>query len=127
MPAEKFRSRGRRAEVHTIAESATGYLIGPKAANPDLNQIARTGSEDRLSTGSAQDQSIAVAVAIGDDTLLGVVLDEIDARAAPDRKPVVGDRNAGIGAPAILVVTSAGRVSGACKDAHVACRRRCIN
>ena len=88
-------SGGSRTKFHTIAERATGGLTGPKEANPDVNVVAGTGAQGSLRVGSAEKNCI-LTVAIRDDTVLGVVLDEIVARAALNRKPGIGDRDIGV-------------------------------
>ena len=89
-----FRARadielGRRSgtELQLIAERVTGYFAGPEEANSDVNIIGGTCAEDSLRTGSAQGDD-SRSVAIGDDTVLGVVLDDIITRAALDLSPV---------------------------------------
>jgi hypothetical protein len=56
-----------------------------------------------------------VGVAIDDDTVLGVVLDEILTRAALDLEPGICDRNVGVKAPSIVEATSTARVCGTCR------------
>jgi hypothetical protein len=109
-----------------IADGATGCLIGPKLAKPDGNKIAGTVAQGCLGTGSAQDDHIA-GVAIGDDTVLGVVLDEIQARAAFDLEPGIGDRNVGVEAAAVIEQTIDAGVCGTCQDSQRAGRRRRID
>jgi hypothetical protein len=65
--------RGSRTELHAIAEGVSGCLISPQDATPDGNHITGTGAQGGLCTGSAQDDCIVGAVAISDDTVLGVV------------------------------------------------------
>jgi hypothetical protein len=125
----RFRARadnefGRACQTkrHTIAEGATCYLIGSHEAPPDKSKIAGTVAQGGLRTGSAQEDVIA-AVALDDDTVLGVVLDDIVGRAALNLEPGIGDRDLRVEACAILEQTSAARVCGTGKNLRPGGRR----
>jgi len=64
---------------------------------------------------------------LGDNTVLGVILDEIVARAALDRESGVADGNVGGEAPAVLELTSASRVCGPCLNFHPAGGRQRVD
>ena len=87
----------------------------------------RTDAQGGLRSGSAQEDVIGVAVANGDDTVLGVVLDEIVARAALDLEPGIGDCNVGVEALAIAEVTSAACACRTRQDVHGADRDASIS
>ena len=72
---------------HSIADIATGCLAGPKVAEPRPKQYRRYRCPGWPSHRPRQ-ETISFAVAIDDDSVLGIVLDVIVARAALDRSPV---------------------------------------